>query len=117
MMGASATSLSTMMNTKIDISPPEAELLDLALRSLPHSYPSAEPLPSDSWTAAGRRPETARQQALPPSSPQPVPLNVTVELGRTSKSISEILDFAPGSIIELDRIPMAPICIPPMFII
>ena len=31
MMGASATSLSTMMNTKIDISPPEAELLDLAL--------------------------------------------------------------------------------------
>lgn len=30
MMGASATSLSTMMKTKIDISPPEAELLDLA---------------------------------------------------------------------------------------
>ena len=30
MMGASATSLSTMMQTKIDISPPEASLLDLA---------------------------------------------------------------------------------------
>ena len=29
MMGASATSLSTMMGTKIDISPPEASLLDL----------------------------------------------------------------------------------------
>lgn len=38
-----------------------------------------------------------------------VPLNVTVELGRTAKSISEILDFAPGSIIELDRIAGEPI--------
>lgn len=38
-----------------------------------------------------------------------VPLEVTVELGRTTKSISEILDFAPGSIIELDRIAGEPI--------
>ncbi|MBR5896466.1 MAG: flagellar motor switch protein FliN, partial [Lachnospiraceae bacterium] len=38
-----------------------------------------------------------------------VPLNVTVELGRTSKSISEILDFAPGTIIELDKIAGEPI--------
>ncbi len=38
-----------------------------------------------------------------------VPLEVTVELGRTSKSISEILDFAPGAIIELDRIAGEPI--------
>ena len=38
-----------------------------------------------------------------------VPLNVTVELGRTSKSISEILDFAPGTIIELERIAGEPI--------
>ena len=38
-----------------------------------------------------------------------VPLEVTVELGRTNKSISEILDFAPGSIIELDRIAGEPI--------
>ena len=29
-----------------------------------------------------------------------VPLEVTVELGRTSKSIQEILDFAPGTILE-----------------
>ena len=33
-----------------------------------------------------------------------VPLEVTVELGRTSKSISEILDFGPGKIIELNKI-------------
>ena len=38
-----------------------------------------------------------------------VPLNITVELGRTSKSISEILDFAPGTVIELDRIAGEPI--------
>ena len=33
-----------------------------------------------------------------------VPLEVTVELGRTKKSIAEILDFTPGTIIELDKI-------------
>lgn len=33
-----------------------------------------------------------------------VPLEVTVELGRTSKSIKEILEFAPGTIIELNKI-------------
>lgn len=38
-----------------------------------------------------------------------VPLDVTVELGRTKKSISDILDFAPGTIIELDRIAGEPI--------
>ena len=38
-----------------------------------------------------------------------VPLEVTVELGRTSKSISDILNFAPGTIIELDRIAGEPI--------
>lgn len=38
-----------------------------------------------------------------------VPLEVTVELGRTSKSIREILDFAPGTIIELNRLAGEPI--------
>jgi flagellar motor switch protein FliN/FliY len=38
-----------------------------------------------------------------------VPLEVTVELGRTSKSIKEILDFAPGTIIELNRLAGEPI--------
>ena len=38
-----------------------------------------------------------------------VPLEVTVELGRTKKAIAEILDFAPGTIIELDRIAGEPI--------
>ena len=38
-----------------------------------------------------------------------VPLQVTVELGRTTKSISDILDFAPGTIIELDKIAGEPV--------
>lgn len=38
-----------------------------------------------------------------------VPLEVTVELGRTRKSIAEILEFAPGTIIELDKIAGEPI--------
>lgn len=38
-----------------------------------------------------------------------VPLEVTVELGRTKKSIAEILDFAPGTIIELNKLVGEPI--------
>lgn len=33
-----------------------------------------------------------------------VPLEVTVELGRTNKTIKEILDFSPGTIIELNKL-------------
>lgn len=38
-----------------------------------------------------------------------VALEVTVELGRTKKSISEVLDFAPGTIIELDKVAGEPV--------
>ncbi len=38
-----------------------------------------------------------------------VPLEVTVELGRTHKSISDILDLGPGKIIELNKIAGEPI--------
>lgn len=38
-----------------------------------------------------------------------VPLEVTVELGRASKSIKEILDFSPGTVIELDKLAGEPI--------
>ena len=40
---------------------------------------------------------------------QDVPLQVTVELGRTKKSIKEILEFSTGSIIELDRLAGEPV--------
>ncbi|MDE5864907.1 MAG: flagellar motor switch phosphatase FliY [Lachnospiraceae bacterium] len=214
MMGSSATSLSTMLNKMVDISPPSAELVDLAddidegklgifhdnafvkvlfrmeIGDLVDSnimqlYPidlakdlydqfnsnqassveevKEEPAPQ---TSPPPVPEPAPQAAMyqaPPMQGQPmqgqpmmgqpmmgmpqyayappmqdvnvqpvqfqpfnaavnpitqqenidlimdVPLEVTVELGRTSKSIKEILEFAPGTIIELDNIAGEPI--------
>ena len=38
-----------------------------------------------------------------------VPLQVTVELGRTKKTIKEILDLATGSIVELDKLAGEPV--------
>ncbi len=38
-----------------------------------------------------------------------VPLEVTVELGRTHKSIADILEFAPGTIVELNKIAGEPV--------
>ena len=38
-----------------------------------------------------------------------VPLEVTVELGRANKSIKEILDFSPGTIIELNKLAGEPV--------
>ena len=38
-----------------------------------------------------------------------VPLQVTVELGRTRKTIKEILDLTTGSIVELDKLAGEPV--------
>jgi flagellar motor switch protein FliN len=38
-----------------------------------------------------------------------VPLQVTVELGRTQKLIRDILEFGPGSVIELDKLAGEPV--------
>lgn len=209
MMGSAATSMSSMLNRKIDISPPEAELTTLGsegsgkvearLRgksfvkvslkmeigelvdsSIMQLYPiefakelyqafssnletePEQPAPQPTPTPA---PQAAPQPAPTPQpmpTPQPqmqmpygqipygqmpygyappmqdvnvqpvqfqsfapsinpvtqqenidlimdVPLEVTVELGRTKKSIKEILEFAPGTIVELDKIAGEPI--------
>ena len=212
MMGAASTSLSTMLKMMIDISPPEASLLDLTQvkngedispflggtfikisfrmqiddlvdSSIMQLYPvefarkvvatfmggsgGDEPAPQP---AAAPEPAAASPQGMAPQGGQPdmgmapqmnpqmgmapqgmpmmgmapqnmmqnvnvqpaqfqsfggdgrpiqgqeniglimdVPLEVTVELGRTTRSISEILNFAPGTIIELDRIAGEPI--------
>ena len=212
MMGSSSTSLSTMFETKIDISPPTASLVDLndvvkdtnieaftknefvkvsfrmeignlidselmqlypiefakslykkfinddmaasapaapepapAPKEAPQPAPvpqqAAAPMQGLNMMAMGQlqgmmQPQMAMPYAMPPVqdvniSPaqfqafQPVqspllqtenidllldvPLEVTVELGRTSKSIKEILDFAPGTIVELNRLAGEPI--------
>ena len=66
---------------------------------------NAQPAQFQSFTGDGRG--IAGQENI--GIIRDVPLEVTVELGRTSKSISEILNFAPGTIIELDRIAGEPI--------
>lgn len=38
-----------------------------------------------------------------------VPLQVTVELGRTKRSVQEILQLSTGSIIELDKLAGEPV--------
>jgi len=38
-----------------------------------------------------------------------IPLQVTVELGKTKKEISEILDFSMGTIVVLDKIAGDPV--------
>jgi flagellar motor switch protein FliN/FliY len=38
-----------------------------------------------------------------------VPLEISVELGRTYKKISEILEFSPGTVLELDKLAGEPI--------
>ena len=206
MMGSAATSLSSMLNKKIDISPPVADLIDLTgnidegaiddfltqpfvkisfkmeigdlvdseimqlypvsfaremcksitetmtggnepiQEATPQPAPAPAPQPQASQTAPQPQPmmgqpmmgqpmmapnmnqmyaqpvnvQPAQFQAFNPSIAQvagaeniglimDVPLEVTVELGRTTKSIHEILDFAPGTIIELNRIAGEPI--------
>jgi len=209
MMGSQATSLSSMLNRMIDISPPVSTLVDMNSTDVENvdpflsghfievkfnlkigdlvdskmiqlypaslakemvecvtnnmesdssstvedaaSAPAPAPAPQQSvgqvpesqmqmgsleTQAAHERQQTLTEQQMPPQqqvnvqpaqfspftgnylSPyQPenidlikdVPLEVTVELGRTHKSIQDILDFAPGTIIELNKIAGEPI--------
>ena len=216
MMGAAATSLSTMINQKVDISPPQATLLDMinddpsdiaefltgtfvkisfkmqigdlvdstlmqlypidfaktlkdtvitgdsgssepaapepapapAPEPMPAAAPQPMPMPSmpamdPSMMAGQPMPQMAMpQMAMPQMQMTPqmmnmniqpaqfqtfsggttlmaggenigiikdVPLEVTVELGRTAKPIADILDFAPGTIIELDKVAGEPV--------
>lgn len=88
--------------------------------SLQEEGPSAEPVPApppdEHWTAGS--PLSAPPAALPRLSAKEapniqllldIPLQVTIELGRTRLSIRKILELGPGSIIELDRMAGEPV--------
>lgn len=211
MMGAVATSLSTMFNKKIDISPPKVNLIDLSsedkvteivgknepivkisfrmeveglidseimqilpvnvakemVESLMNSGSGAEEPPSPGPDPAAAPPPAPTPAAPPPAAPAPapaappmqaavpppmpqgygmapqaavaanvpvapamftplstqpvqvndaniglildVPLQVTVELGRTRKSIKDVLELTNGSIVELDKLAGEPV--------
>ena len=199
MMGSAATSLSSMFNRIIAISPPVTRVIDLGSEPLDQHLDSdeylakiafsmtvedlidseimlllqvdfaremvdillhqqdlvADPAEPETQTAVAppsyqpevqtavreplaTPPETVRHRperaATPPITVQPVefqpfppestvtqpgtdnlqllmdvPLQLTVELGRTQKTIREVLDFVPGSIFELDRVAGEPV--------
>ncbi len=89
--------------------------------SAPQSMPSPQPMPASQNVVQGSVVDVKRAQfeSFEQTSVvtdrsnidliMDVPLNVTVELGRTNRSIKEILDFSPGTIIELDKVAGEPI--------
>lgn len=202
MMGSAATSLSSMLEKKVDISPPVASLVDLndtiedtelsnfldgdivqvafdmkigdlvdsqIMQLYPFDFarelykkfmgseveqtaaPASEPMAAaasqpEQPQPVSPAPQPVQPQPMPQQMQQPqytmpmpnvnvqsaqfqtfntgvsplmqeenidlvldVPLEVTVELGRTNKSIKEILDFSPGTIIELDKLAGEPV--------
>ena len=191
MMGTVATSLSTMFNKKIDISPPKVNLIDFgsedkvtelvgkddpvvrtsfrmevdglidseimqilpvpvakemveALTSgatgeaepapepaapapAPTPAPAAAPAPAAGLYGTAMQPHVAtnvpvQSAQFTPLNAQPVqvndaniglildvPLEITVELGRTRKSIKDILELTNGSIVELDKLAGEPV--------
>ncbi|WP_039042002.1 flagellar motor switch phosphatase FliY [Sporosarcina sp. ZBG7A] len=200
MMGSAATSMSTVFNKKVDISPPTIELLDVqkdkGTGSIPNedllirvsfnlkvgtlidsnimqlfplglgkelvsslvgnstaeaaptvAEPAPQAVPQPEQPQQVQQQQTAQQhsgynetQQLPPRQQQnqhanvqqaqfasfespslsqnetsnlnlllDIPLKVTVELGRTKRSVKEILEMSSGSIIELDKLAGEPV--------
>lgn len=193
MMGAAATSMSTVFSKKIDISPPSIALMDLSAGTGAEKLPEDEQLVSVSFDLkignlidssimqllstdfakdmvnellqpATEEPEAvAAPQQPAPSQPQPtiqeapqqtmqqtapqqtrsaqpapnvqqaaftsfetpaappaeqprnldllmdIPLKVSVELGRTKRTIKEILELSVGSVVELDKLAGEPV--------
>lgn len=111
----------------------DAITLDSIMDSTPAAATSAPPVAaataSQSMAVA---PQSVRVQSAPPQNVQTaqfvpfdaqevyqqkenmgiimdVPLDISVELGRTHKKISEILEFSPGTVLELDKLAGEPI--------
>lgn len=85
--------------------PPMMQNPQMGMQGNPAQMPNVQPAQFQSFSGSYPTPQTPENIGLI----MDVPLEVTVELGRTQKSISDILDFAPGTIIELDKIAGEPI--------
>ncbi len=101
-----------------------AELLDVEIPSgppasfaPPEPHPLAAPLrePTPIGPAASRARFAPLAEAPAPTARSAIDLlaglqmNVTVELGRTELTVSEVLGLGPGSVIELDRLAGEPV--------
>ncbi|MDQ0161745.1 flagellar motor switch phosphatase FliY [Aeribacillus alveayuensis] len=182
MMGSAATSMSTVFNKKVDISPPKIELLDMKQGEGTESIPDEDlfikvsfhltvgdlidsqimqllPIPfarellnqlmdktndheaniPETENRTHHQREEEKEQPVPSKQQEQVkwnvnhvefpsfqsvpkhtetnnldmlldiPLTVTVELGRTKRSIQQILELSSGSIIELDKLAGEPV--------
>lgn len=85
--------------------PPMMQNPQMGMQGNPAQMPNVQPAQFQNFSGSYPTPQTPENIGLI----MDVPLEVTVELGRTQKSISDILDFAPGTIIELDKIAGEPI--------
>ncbi|MDR0271840.1 MAG: flagellar motor switch phosphatase FliY [Clostridiales bacterium] len=74
-------------------------------------YAQTAPLPQNVQTAqfVPFDPQEIYQQKENMGIIMDVPLEISVELGRTYKKISEILEFSPGTVLELDKLAGEPI--------
>ncbi|MDR1328549.1 MAG: flagellar motor switch protein FliN [Oscillospiraceae bacterium] len=89
----------TQPGAPADAAPPdEPEHPDAG--ELPEDTAPGEPIFGESAPEAP--PYSATERAL--NLVRDIPLSVNVELGRTSKEISEILDFGFGTVIVLDKL-------------
>lgn len=88
----------------------------LVLDAEGHDDPAAEPTAQSTPNAADYQPAPLTAHgavATPSSSPltllHDVEMNVTVELGRTTMPIRDLLSLQPGMVVEIDRAAGAPI--------
>jgi flagellar motor switch protein FliN len=71
----------------------------------------AEQDAQDGWSDDGLPPEGVGAGQAPEALAMmmDIPLEVTVELGRASLTLAEVLALGPGSVVELDRLPGEPL--------
>jgi len=93
--------------------PPPPEPVFASAPAEAFATPSREPTPIGPAAARARFAPIA--ETIPPQTHQAIDLlaglqmNVTVELGRTALTVSEVLGLGPGAVIELDRLAGEPV--------
>ena len=101
--------------------PPQAPQMGSTPKGMPQARPS-QPQTGGSVPPPPQPPVDVRPAEFSPLVPSgglqepsniglivDIPVRVTVELGRTRKTVGEVLSFAPGSVIELDKMAGEPV--------
>ncbi|MDQ7096229.1 flagellar motor switch phosphatase FliY [Desulfosporosinus sp. PR] len=99
--------------------PPAYETPPYAASSMGYPPPPYGNMPGNSYSGFQTPVQPAQFAPLQPGQPMgqhdnlnlilDVPLQISVELGRAKKTIKEILEMGPGSVIELDRLAGEPV--------